>query len=124
MSLPPLSEAEIIAARQYNTAFEGLLTKFSKINLSIALVGTVFGAGLHIALKYFEKTIDDFDNRPDSFTQKAFTHLTTASEMLITAGLYVGIQGFLVSQILNIGYYICYGRGAIYHSQVLTLSLT
>ncbi|CCB88202.1 hypothetical protein [Simkania negevensis] len=106
------------------TLFESFMTRFTRINFSTALVGTIAGAGIYYGLKYFEKTIDDYDNRPDGLTQKTYTHIETFSEILLKAGFYIGIQGFLLSQILNIGYYIANGHSAINYSQALVLSFT
>ncbi|WP_420421421.1 hypothetical protein [Simkania sp.] len=106
------------------TYFESFMTRFTRINFTTALVGTVAGAGIYFALKYFEKTIDNYDNRPDSLTQKTYTHIETLSEMMLKAGIYIGIQGFILSQILNVGYYIVNGHSAINYSQALVLSFT
>lgn len=104
--------------------FESFMTRFTRINFTTALVGSVAGAGIFYALKYFEKAIDDYDNRPDSFTQKTYIHIEALSHMLLKAGVYIGIQGFLLSQIINVGYYIANGRSAIHYSSALTLSFT
>jgi len=118
--IPLFSEADFIAAKHYQNRTEERLTVFSRISLIICLATAIIGIGLFLTLKYFEQAIDDFDNRPDSITQKTFSCLTTLSVMMGEAS-FLESQAFLLSQILNIGYYIRYGRGAIHHRHVFSL---
>ena len=109
---------------QSATTFESFITRFTRVNFTTALVGTVAGAGIFLTLKYFETAIDNYDDRPDSTTQKTYTHIDTFSKMLLKIGIYIGIQGFILSQIINVGYYIMNGKSAIDYSRALVISFT
>ena len=123
MSIKPLfSESDLVSSDVVQSGFGNHLTEFTRITLVTALAGTLIGGGLFLSLNYFQRSIDDFDDRPDSLTQQTFKVLNSFSWVALSAAFYIGVQGLIISQILNIGHYISQGKGAIHYNRAFSLS--
>lgn len=121
MSTPLITEASCTLACEYKSGFERFLTGLSRVTLITNIACTFIGGGLYLALNYFESSFDDFDDHPNHLTQKSFKLLSDLSWVTLSAAFYVGLQGVILSQILNIGYYLLHGRGAIHYRHVFSL---
>lgn len=123
MSIKPLfSESDLLSSDVFQSGFEKHLTGFTRITFITTFAGTLIGAGLFLSLNYFQRSIDDFDDRPSSLTQQTFKVLDSFSWVSLSAAFYIGVQGLIISQILNIGHYLSQGKGAIHYSRAFSLS--
>ena len=105
----------------FKNQFEKFLTYFAKVSLIGTIVTGIIAALGSIFLQYIEFNINQTGPKLQSLWDHYETNINMLKDCLHVSkqvSFYVGFQGFILSQIINLGYFLVYGTSAIHYSYI------